>query len=250
MPASVLHDCPRMEREITQFSRGGNSMSAQDQDSGDLKKLLFTPSSIVLILMNCIPIWGVFFRDWDVGFILAIYWAENVAVGLINILKLLTNRSESAVLPAKLFMTPFFTVHYGIFTLVHGVFVFTVFQEGGPFGSGGGPSGSPFSMIGSQFGGLWFPFLGFFASHLFSFFYNYLGQGECKRIDLPIVMFLPYPRIVVLHLVIIFGGFITMALGSPKPVIFLLVIVKTVGDLFFHSQEHKKSDSGTQTTRS
>lgn len=220
-------------------------MDSQNQGLIQLKAIAFTPSALVLILMNCIPIWGVFFHGWDVGFILAIYWAENVAVGAINVLKILTNQSESGVLPAKLGMAPFFTVHYGLFTLVHGVFVFTVFQEGGPFGSGM-PTGSPFSIIGSQLGDLWLPFLGFFASHLFSFFYNYIGRGECKRIELPLVMFLPYPRIVVLHLVIIFGGFITMALGSPKPVVFLLVLVKTIGDLFFHSQEHSKLKPDSQ----
>ena len=209
-------------------------------------KIAITPSIVVMILMNCIPVWGVFFGDWDVGFILAIYWAENIAVGLINVLKIVANRSDSGILIAKLGMVPFFSVHYGLFTFVHGVFVFAVFQEGGPLG-GGASSGSPFDMMGSKLGDLWLPFLGFFCSHLFSFFYNYIGQGECKRVELPVVMFLPYPRIVVLHLVIIFGGFITMALGSPKPVIFLLVIVKTAGDVLFHAQEHMKPDSEAKT---
>lgn len=208
----------------------------------ELKQVMKSPAAIVLILMNCLPIWGVFVRDWDVGFIIAVYWVENVAVGLINILKILSNKQSEGNEIEKLGLSVFFSVHYGIFTLVHGMFVFVVFQQDGPFGGADDFPSFP-SLSQSITNSLLLPFAGFFASHLFSYFYNYLGQGECRKLDLKQVMLMPYGRIVALHLVILFGAFLTMAAGSPKPVILLLVIVKTFGDLLFHALEHAKKPS-------
>ena len=52
------------------------------------------------------------------------------------------------------------------------------------------------------------------------------------------VMFLPYGRIVVLHITIIFGAFAIMALGSPMIMVLILALAKTGGDMFFHTREH------------
>ena len=62
-------------------------------------------------------------------------------------------------------------------------------------------------------------FAGFLGSHLFSFFFNYHGKGEAQRLALPQVMFLPYPRIFVLHITILFGGMLVMALGNPAALV-------------------------------
>ena len=89
-----------------------------------------SPALLALIFANLIPIWGVFFKGWSSAEILIVYWLENVAVGLINILKILTNRHEKTLRPAAIFLAVFFTVHYGIFTFVHGGFVFGPLTNG------------------------------------------------------------------------------------------------------------------------
>ena len=49
----------------------------------------------------------------------------------------------------------------------------------------------------------------------------------------------PYKRVIVLHLTIIFGGWlIILLLGSPLPALILLIILKTSVDLRVHRQEH------------
>ena len=58
------------------------------------------------------------------------------------------------------------------------------------------------------------------ASHLYSFFVNYIGHGEYRRTFVVWLMVQPYARVVVLHLAILFGGFIAMALGSNVGVLF------------------------------
>ena len=52
------------------------------------------------------------------------------------------------------------------------------------------------------------------------------------------LMSAPYKRIIVLHLAILFGGWGVLALGSPLPVLVILVVLKTALDLKLHLKEH------------
>jgi hypothetical protein len=88
--------------------------------------------------------------------------------------------------------------------------------------------------------GLTLPVAALVASHGFSFFHNYLGGGEYQRVFLPQLMFRPYGRIVVLHLTVLLGGFLVMALGAPVAAIVLLVGLKTAIDLGAHLRERVK----------
>ena len=51
-------------------------------------------------------------------------------------------------------------------------------------------------------------------------------------------MFRPYGRVMVLHVVILGGGFLVTLLGSQLIPLALLVILKTGLDLFSHLREH------------
>ncbi|MDA7881830.1 DUF6498-containing protein [Akkermansiaceae bacterium] len=200
-----------------------------------LLQILRRPSAIVLLIANLVPVLGVLFLDWDVVNLLYLYWAENVAVGLVNVLKLLSNRHEDSVLGGKIFLSIFFTIHYGGFCVGHAAFVF------GGMLPGTSSFGSPVTGAIDYLTSHPLLFLGFFGSHLFSYFTNYLGRGEDRRIPLGKVMFLPYGRIFVLHITIIFGGIAITALGSPLILVLVLAVLKTVGDLYFHSREHGRS---------
>lgn len=200
------------------------------------KVLLSRPAALVLLLANFIPLLGVLFRGWDVANILHLYWAENVAFGLITILRILTNRHTPGALPGLVFMSVFFTVHYGFFCYGHAMFVF-----GGLIGGGGLFDAS--DNAAAYLRDHWYVVAGFFGSHLVSYFLNYLGRGEAKEMEPGKVMFLPYRRIVVLHVTIILGGMAVMALGNSAALVAVLVIAKTAGDLFLHFKEHENGDS-------
>ena len=86
-----------------------------------------SPSVIVLVLANLIPLGGVVFFGWQVFPIMFLFWLENVVVGAFNVLELIMAGGSGSPAAVKIFLVPFFTLHYGIFTLVHGVFVFTMF---------------------------------------------------------------------------------------------------------------------------
>jgi hypothetical protein len=78
------------------------------------------------------------------------------------------------------------------------------------------------------------------ASHLFSFLWNYLWRGEFRRASLSKLMEQPYHRVVLLHMVILAGGFAVAALGSPLWALIPLVAIKIFLDLRAHLKERRK----------
>lgn len=190
----------------------------------------------MLITMNLIPLGGVIFAGWEVGFILLVYWAENVVIGVYNIAKMAMAQGGTGKFnPACIPLIPFFLVHYGMFCFVHGIFVL-VLGQGGMSGPGGDPLNA---LIGSFSGELLIPLLGLAASHGVSFFQNYVGKGEYRERTAPGQMAAPYGRIVILHVVLLFGGFVVMLLKSPWPLLALLVLIKIVVDLGLHAFSHR-----------
>jgi hypothetical protein len=203
------------------------------------------PSVIALILANLVPAFGVLVLHWEVFPLMFLFWSENVIVGAFNVLKMLTNQPASPVMwIGKLFFIPFFCVHYGMFTFVHGIFVIDLFGGSangvhGIKGVHGFPSAAEICNIAME-NKLGWAILGLAVSHGVSFVTNYLGKGEYQRVGLSQLMSQPYGRIVVMHIAILFGGFLVMALHSPTPALLLLVALKTAFDLGSHGGERKK----------
>jgi hypothetical protein len=85
---------------------------------------------------------------------------------------------------------------------------------------------------------LWLPLGALAASHVFSFFWNFVRRGEYLRARLQEQMMKPYGRVVVLHLAILLGGAAATVLGSPLWALLVLLGVKIVVDLKAHLKEH------------
>jgi hypothetical protein len=53
----------------------------------------------------------------------------------------------------------------------------------------------------------------------------------------------PYTRIVVMHLTVMAGGFLTLVLRTPQAALLLLIVLKTAADLRAHLREHSGGKS-------
>jgi len=198
------------------------------------------PSVIALVLANLVPVFGVLVLHWEVFPLMFLFWSENVILGVFNVLKMLVNLpSIPANWVVKLFVIPFFCVHYGMFTYGHGSFVMLLFG-GGLNHMHGFPGVADFWKVIGEFGLGW-AILGLVVSHGVSFVTNYIGKNEYRRVGLMELMNQPYGRIVVMHLAILFGGFLVLALHSRTPALLLLVALKIGFDLRCHAREQKKS---------
>ena len=197
-------------------------------------------SAWVLVAANLVPMAGVLFWDWNVFALILLFWMENVVVGVLFALRILcVDPANAALWAAKLFMVPFFSFHYGLFTAVHGTFVFLLFGRGA-YPVDGLQLLGPALRAAADYD-LWLPIAALAASHVFSFAWNYLYRGEFRQVQLKRLMLLPYGRVVVLHVAIIFGGIAAMALGSPVWALLVLLGLKIGLDLTAHLKEHSRS---------
>lgn len=214
-----------------------------------------TPSDIILLAANILPLAGVMLWGWKVFDIMLLYWIENIIIGVFNILKMLTLMSRRKLWLA-IPIVPFFIVHYGMFCAGHGAFIILLFglrpKEGQVIewvqieGLLAGLLGEPMFLL---------SLAGLVCSHAFSFFYNYLGlcnhtsKGEIEDASLPKQMHAPYGRIMILHITIILGGGAAMAAGEPVWALMLLTVFKTIADLRAHQRSHKKAQSAADAVR-
>jgi len=223
------------------------------------KKDLLDIPVISLIAANAIPVWGVLFLGWDAFYIVMLYWMENIVVGFYNVLKMVFAAvPHPAAHLGKLFLIPFFIVHYGGFTAVHGFFVLALFHkgQGPPVGGMDWPCFLVFvqmlfnvakymySVIPPQ---VRLAVLALFISHGVSFVQNYLLKREYATTRPEKLMGGPYGRVVVMHTTILAGGFLTMAIGSPASLLVVLVVLKTILDVSLHNREHKKAIATVRT---
>ncbi len=217
------------------------------------------PSSLVLILANLIPLAGVLLFQWDILAILLLYWAESVIIGYINVFKMIFCRTDNVphdVLPqlagqpvpeelsnsipglsvsaSKYLLIPFFVVHYGMFCFAHLTLVVDLFSDT----SIGLAAASTLAELWQT--SFWFAVVGIAGSHLYSFFMNYIGGEEFKRANLSLLMHRPYGRIMAMHLAIVFGAGLVMWLGSPLPMLLILIVAKTILDIRLHEKERGK----------
>lgn len=210
-------------------------------------------STIALIGANLIPFAGIFLFDWDVRYIVLLYWIENLIVGFYNIIKMLILRmDQKAAQAGKLFVIPFFCIHYGGFCAVHGFFLMHFFKIG--------TGSSPFDTADPWWGPLVFlqllfsvvtkiwasrppemiwAVIGLTISHGISFTENYIIGGEYRNTSLNKLMQRPYKRILIMHLAILAGGILVMQLNSPLPLLIILVLLKTGVDLHLHKKSHR-----------
>jgi hypothetical protein len=188
------------------------------------------PLAVVLGL-NLIPIIGVLFWGWSAFALIVLYWLENLVIGVRTVVSMFANAALTggANWLGALFMGAFFTVHYGMFCFGHGIFVMALF--------GGSFYGDSIIDLGGAVGTLFatqtnlaIGFASIVAWQVVQFV-RFLMSGEVRRTNVTELMGAPYPRIIVLHLTIIFGGFVLMLLNQPVAGIVVLALIKLAYDV-------------------
>ncbi len=182
-------------------------------------------SILFLIGANLIPLIGVLIWGWSVGAVLLAYWIESAIIGVLNIPRIWATQGTAG---NKLFTSMFFTVHYGGFAAAHLVFLTSVFGAAEPLAA---------ITVG---GAMMWTALSFFISHFISLMMR-LYRREFKDSVPAVQLFAPYSRVMVMHIVVLFGAFLIEFLGSPIYAVVLLVVIKTAIDLAAHIREGREA---------
>lgn len=219
---------------------GGDSGDPPHPESGkhavvDLARRL-RQSGILLVAANIVPLFGVLFLDWDLFLVLALFWVENVIIGAFGILKV--GFASSGRSQRRLMSMLFFIVHYGGFMFAHATLLIAL------FGDSANAEGSIETvqdllhyLLRADVG---LAVLGLTFSHGWSFVSNFRGAGEYERLSGKDAMTLPYRRVVITQVGLLFGALAIERFGSPLAGLAVLVTVKILIDLRFHRREHER----------
>ena len=194
----------------------------------ELKTTLKDDSSArSLLFSNLFTIAIALLEHWNLRTVLFIYWGQNIIIGFFNVLRLLNINKFNArdnlppALPLAVRCIPagFFALHYGLFHFVYLQFI-------------GLADARDWKWV-------WVSLIIFFLHHLYSFRHNF--PKEVDAWNFARLMSFPYIRIVPMHIIIIFGGFLTLLLRNEfadRLVLIFFLLLKTNADLKMHQAEH------------
>lgn len=187
-------------------------------------------STLILVFANLIPVAGSAFLGWNLADVMVLYWAESAVIGFFNVCKMIVIGRWMALLSGT-----FFIAHFGGFMAVHFLFVYTLFVEPSQNEIA---SGGDLANVAQLFITLWPALAVLFISHAFSFYSNFLGRQEYQGRTLNAQMSEPYSRIIFMHLVLIFGGGLSMILGGPVLILIIVIALKIYFDVKAHLKQH------------
>ena len=169
--------------------------------------------------------------DWTLGSLLWPYWLQSLVIGFFARHRILALQrfstegflvNDRPVLPTpetKRSTANFFALHYGFFHLVYTVFLIAMATPRA--------QDLPFFTV---------ALVGFILSHQRSF-REHVAQDLAGTPNIGTLMFLPYARIVPMHLVIVAGA--VWAGRASTLALVAFVALKTVADLTMHTVEHR-----------
>ncbi len=197
------------------------------------------PDLIWVVASNLIPVIGVIFYGWAALPLMVFYWIENVVIGGFNILKILVSgftKSRTLAVVA-VFLSAFFVFHYGLFTYVHGIFVFAMFSMSGAIHAGLDPNAAPDDVLTNVLAlvnadsDLYWSVLALVAVQAGWFVFYWLLFGHWRTASPITQMYEPYGRIIVLHMTIIVATLPVLLLGEPMFAVLILAVLKSIVEL-------------------
>jgi len=194
-------------------------------------------SLALLIAANLLPLVGVLLWDWDVFFLLLLFWCENVIIGLFGIARMVVSSTTESTFEG-LFLPVFFLVHYGGFMFGHFMVLFGMYSGSLEDVGRAVEPADYYRMVIENLN--WVALLALFISHGWSFVENFMGHREHEKLTPQQAMALPYRRMFITHVALIAGGFLLIETGQPLGGLVLLILMKIGMDVTFHRKEHKR----------
>jgi len=189
---------------------------------------------VQIAIYSLFPLAGLLFFGWDWRQILILFWLENITVGIKTVIGMArTNSSPSAVTSpeggeqtgpinqvAKLGSIVFFVVHYGMFTFVHGIFVFAL-VSGVFLTEVSQQSSAPVDMV--------MVYVLWTIVSLVQIVSLFKQPAPTSSIAQQFSS--PYSRIVPLHIAVILGAFAIVLFNLPTGVAIVLIVMKLIFDI-------------------
>jgi len=200
----------------------------------DLIKRKLSQSDWLMIIANLVPVYGVWFLQWNAKDVFLVYCFETIIIGFFTILKLTItgiikkkddweNGGTTSKQPALLFIF-FFFFHYGMFVAIQMGMFFSITGIG-----------NDIQLSFSNFFYKWPQLINkevmlmlgvFIISYAFRNLNEFVLSGEYRTISMGYLMFQPYGRIFIQQATVIIGSiFLSFGAGKIFILVFALVII-------------------------
>ena len=183
-------------------------------------------SSVALIAANLAPVGGVLFFAWTIEDVLLLYWAESAVIGIYNLARMWVIGRWKILL-----LGPFFLVHYSGFMAGHLFFIYALVISSSDVSVSASGILDHLLLLSPAL-------IALFISHGVSFFFNFLGEKEYETTSLSEQLNAPYRRIVVMHITIMLGSLLVMAMDNKLLFVVSMMALKVGLDLRAHLGEH------------
>lgn len=206
-------------------------------------RALTQPVVLLGLAVDLLPIVGVILWGWNAVPLVMLYWMENVIAGVMTLPRIILSGATYGPVGifTGLFMSAFFTFHYGLFCFVHGTFLMAFASMAvGPEAIATMPMMDGLGIF--QFGlssGLhvdWiiYAIVGF---QFVVFVWEFLIKGQWRTTNPMAEMFAPYGRIIVLHIGIFAGAGALFVLGQPMIGVLALILFRALYGIVTNSQD-------------
>ncbi|MBT3626029.1 MAG: hypothetical protein HN526_18185 [Gammaproteobacteria bacterium] len=183
-------------------------------------------SSVALIAANLAPVGGVLFFAWTIEDVLLLYWAESAVIGIYNLARMWVIGRWKILL-----LGPFFLVHYSGFMAGHLFFIYALVISSSDVSVSASGILDHLLLLSPAL-------IALLISHGVSFFFNFLGEKEYETTSLSEQLNAPYRRIVVMHITIMLGSLLVMAMDNKLLFVVSMMALKVGLDLRAHLGEH------------
>ena len=193
-------------------------------------RIYLNRSVIALILANLVTIVFAVVEKWDLSYVMLIYWAQSVIIGLFNWKRILdlkqfstkgfqiNDRPVKPTRATQLQTAFFFLLHYGFFHFIYLIFL----------------ASEKRTLSAVPVLGLVVCVATFIVNHFFSYLHNRKTDATRKP-NIGTIMFFPYARIIPMHLTLLSGQY--FAAGSRGALVLFLAL-KTLADVIMHTVKH------------
>jgi hypothetical protein len=192
------------------------------------------------LLVNAVPLYGVYRLGWSASTVVALYWAENLALAVFTCARIWLHRKltrkrghwRGGTIGVKVndkLVTGGLLTEYALlafpFTLVHGIFVVALVALGASNHSDS--AAWQFSRVQFEQGLQWI-----LAALVLEFVIDAATMRSRSFAWLKAYVGRRTGRVLIMHFVIIFGMFGMMAMQSPFAMLYVLIGFKTLWDVF------------------
>lgn len=174
----------------------------------------------ISVATNVLTLIGVMAWGWPAGNIFMLFWLENVILGVFSLVRVLSARGPEPTPPTlkingrsvrgtPLRFALFFIIFYGTFCLVHGLTTLLLSQS---------------VDFEPTFLWLGFPVIVIAVRYLVELLATWFGRGGLRTVVTPRqAMTQPYPRVIILHVAMLVGGWLTLDGGRNEGIRSLVV---------------------------